>query len=75
MKAVAITWQDHYSIAGWHEVEETKALGHLNYSVGILLEQNNEHTTLAQTAHTGGSVYGDLLHILTKTIVKFEELN
>lgn len=75
MKAVAITWQDHYSLAGWFDQGETQAKGHHNYSVGILIEKNNEHTTIAQTSHSEGSVYGDLLHILTKAIVKFEELN
>lgn len=75
MKAVAITWQDHYSLAGWFEPDDLKAKGHLNYSVGIFIEKNNEHTTIAQTAHLDESMYADLLHILTKDIVKFEELN
>lgn len=75
MKVVLIQWQDHYSSYGWVEPEDAKALGHLNISAGLLIEKNHEHTTIAQTAHADGSQYADLLHILTKDIIKFEELN
>ena len=73
MKVVKVTWQDHYSVYGWHGLEDTQALGHLNISAGFLIEQNNEHTTLAQTTHSDGTMYGDLLHIMTKNIIKMEE--
>ena len=73
MKIVRISWQDHYSAYGWFDAGDTRPLGHINISVGMLLEQSNEHTTIAQTVHHDGSQYGDLLHILTKDIIKMEE--
>ena len=75
MKVVLVKWQDHYSAYGWFAPEDVEAKGHLNISAGILIEKNHEHTTIAQTAHADGSQYADLLHILTKDIIKIEELN
>lgn len=75
MKVVQIAWKDHYSLGGWFSKEECSAVGHINYSSGFLVNQDEEHTTLAQTVHSDDTVYGDLLHILTSQIVDIQELS
>jgi hypothetical protein len=70
--AVAIYWRDHYSLAGWHDAGTTEPKGHVNLSVGIpVLHDTDEfYCTLAQTTHSDGDVYADILHILKTDIVK-----
>lgn len=75
MKYLAVLWQDHYSEAGWADTDTVKPLGHLNISVGILVQENNVHVTLAQTMHKNEEVVADVIHILKINIIKREELS
>ena len=75
MKVVLIQWRDHHSVYGWFSPEDVQTAGHINVSAGILVGQDEVHTTIAQTVHADLSVYADLLHIITKDITFYEELN
>lgn len=75
MKIVQITWRDHYSVYGWHPPEDAPATGHVNVSVGFLVGEHNEYTTIAQTIHEDRSQFADLLHIVTTEIISYKELN
>lgn len=70
--AVAIYWKDHYSEAGWHDANAIFCRGHINISVGIPFVENpdEDYCTIAQTMYEDGTVYGDLLHILKKDVIK-----
>ena len=70
--AVAIYWKDHYSETGWHDAGEVRPHGHINISVGIPVLHNHDedYCTIAQTMYEDGTVYGDLLHVLKKDIIK-----
>lgn len=75
MTMLQIKWRDHYSSYGWFSPEDSSPVGHINVSVGLLVEITEDHTTIAQTMHEDGSVYADLLHILNKEILTYKELN
>jgi hypothetical protein len=73
---VLIAWKDHYSLAGWHNRDEIYPEGHINSSVGFLVDtESMEYTTLAQTVYPTGDVYGDLIHILDANIVSVTHLS
>jgi len=74
VKILKVVWQDHHSIAGWHDVADLKTEVLLNTSVGFLMAEDKLHITLAQTIVSDGEQCGDLINILTKNIVERKEL-
>lgn len=62
-----VEWFDHYSEAGWFEEGGVNPKGHINISVGVLVEtDSDDYITLAQTVYEDGSTYADVIHILKR---------
>lgn len=72
---VKIIWQDHHSNYGWFDPNEVYPEKLYNTSVGILVHQDTDHVTIAQTAVKDGEQYGDLLNIISSNILEMKELN
>lgn len=76
-EVVIIYWKDHYSLAGWHNIEDISPTGHTNISVGFLLSDEDDagdYVTLAQTVYEDTSTVADILHILKRDVIKVEVL-
>lgn len=75
-KMVLITWKDHYSQSGWFEPVDINTIGHVNMSVGFLIqEEDEEYISIAQTKYLQGDTLADVLHILKKDIMTIETLD
>lgn len=74
MKLIKVVWTDHYSEAGWFNTKDVTADGHTNISVGILINEDLEYVTIAQTIYQNEEICADLLHILIKDIISMRDL-
>lgn len=75
--AIIVYWKDHYSLAGWHTIDNIGPSGHVNVSIGFLFPQegSNDYLTLAQTVYEDGSTVADVLYILRTDVIKVIELD
>jgi len=74
MKLIKVVWQDHFSEAGWFDTKDVRSNGHTNISVGILITEDLEYVTIAQTIYQNEEICADLLHILVKDIISQRDL-
>ncbi len=73
-KILMVSWQDHHSDNGWHKEDNINYNVFVNISVGFLVKETKNHIVLAQTDCQNSDLFGDLLFILKKTILKKKEV-
>ena len=76
LKLLDIVWKDHAISGkgdGWREMDSVKVQFVLCYTVGYLIDEDNEAIALANTVSSDGGV-GEVITILKSCIIKQKEL-